>query len=55
MKKDERTWWRKGFDVTSYLGKRYVEWWPFMNLEAWNDDEIDRILEQLWAIRQNLA
>ena len=56
MKKDYRTWWREGAQVSSMFDRFYFEylyppgnWWD----DKWDisdDDDYDCAREQLWAV-----
>lgn len=51
--KDYRTWWRRGVDVEAMFND--CNRWISLNPYLANDDEIDCVHEQLWAVKQGLA
>jgi len=53
MSKDYRTWWRKGNITHAWLMDVYI---PSVSLDEFeNLKNMDELLEQLWAMKEDLA
>jgi hypothetical protein len=54
MHKDYRTWWRVILEDYEGMAES-VEWPGFKYPYIGNDDDVDCVIEQLWAEREGLA